>query len=173
MRMNKLLAPLAFFTFMSNYGLAAEEDPWDKAYKCGRDWQLAEASGLGSLELLRATWEWPFIYFMKDGGFIYTHFEASPGYIWETYKSNTYWHLMDVPGAVTRLKYNDLGEFHEFLVETDYEHSEDNGDHWLRRFLLDKELMTGTRTLTKTTQGQVIYESKIGYGCIDTYSQKD
>ena len=116
----KVLFGLSFIVFMGSEVAVAQEQPYDRVFRCADSITIKTISGLGGHDFNMATLKWPLLYFMKDGGFTYTHSSYLPPFIWETYKSNTYPQLYDTNAATTQMHYNDLGEFHEFIIDSDW-----------------------------------------------------
>ena len=161
----KVLFGLSFIVFMGSEVAVAQEQPYDRVFRCADSITIKTISGLGGHDFNMATLKWPLLYFMKDGGFTYTHSSYLPPFIWETYKSNTYPQLYDTNAATTQMHYNDLGEFHEFIIDSDW-----TGKHyWHQKIVLDKDLMVGTMRDTRTEQGKKYLDTKVSYHCLQVF----
>jgi len=161
----KVLFGLSFAVFIGSEVVVAMEQPYDKVYRCADNSEIKTISGLGGHDFNMATLKWPLLYFMKDGGFTYTHSSYLPPFIWETYKSNTYPQLYETNAATTQMDYNDLGGFHEFIIDSDW-----TGKHyWHQIIVLDKDPMVGTLRDKRTEQGKKYLDTKVSYHCLQVF----
>ena len=63
------------------------------------------------------------------------------------------------------MDYNDLGEFHEFIIKSDWT----GKYYWLQKIILDKELMVGTMSDTRTERDKKYLDTKVSCHCLQVF----
>jgi hypothetical protein len=168
MRLNKLLAPIAFsMLFSSGTTFASERYPWESLYLCSElfdDDRYSKLSDSDKMKYKNA--EWDALHFMKDGGVVMQGPLKRGAKRWESYGPITYPELYRSEADTYSLVYNDKGEFHEIILTTIYWFDELFSIlGWRTRILIDKELMVGTATRIKIQETGDTDVHKVPYRC--------
>jgi len=165
MRLKNLMVSLALVIpmIMGSGLVVAEERLWKSVYQCGKynDSPAMQLLALDKLDLrVHKQRHWRHFHFMNDGEIVIESGTMSYDGRWETYGPIEYPHTFSSSARIQSLVYNDLDEFHEFIltraapVPDGYDSRE--------RILLDKDLMEGTRTFTGRlgTEEESVYKMR-------------
>jgi len=168
MHISKLALAVVFPLIMGSGAAVANELPWKSVYVCDTvDDVLIKV--LDEKELLESKKKYgKYFHFLTNGEFIIKDGSASIEVSrWETYGPVEYPLTWNSNERINSLIYNDLGEFHEFILTK--VGPVGNGYDWHERILIDKELMEGFSTFTDHIGSAKERERKERFVCEQVY----